>query len=169
VDRLTPGERAIPARELLGPRGYFTDANGCLSRQAWERAPFSQVAYAEDHVLAHDMLRAGYAKVFVPDAAVIHSHEYSGWEWLRRSFDESRALREVYGLVEPLEARRTALKVWGRVGADWRWDGRPRSGAFLARSAAHHGLRTIGGVLGSRADRLPPGLVRRLSLEGRGR
>ena len=29
------------------------------------------------------MLRAGYAKVFVPDAAVVHSHEYTLTEWLR--------------------------------------------------------------------------------------
>ena len=47
------------ARELLGARGFFTDANGCVSRAAWEQAPFRDVPFAEDHVLAHDMLRAG--------------------------------------------------------------------------------------------------------------
>jgi GT2 family glycosyltransferase len=111
LDRLEPAERAIPARALLGRRGFFTDANGCVARAAWESVGFRPVPYAEDHVLAHDMLRAGYAKVYVPDAAVIHSHEYSAFDWLRRSFDEARALRQVYGFVEPLEARRTALKV----------------------------------------------------------
>ena len=70
VDRLDPAERAIPARSLLGPRGFFTDANGCVARAAWDDVPFRQVAYAEDHVLALDMMRAGYAKVFLPDAAV---------------------------------------------------------------------------------------------------
>jgi rhamnosyltransferase len=131
------------------------------------------VPYAEDHVLAHDMLRAGYAKVYLPEAAVIHSHEYSGWDWLRRSFDESRALREVYGLVEPLDAKRAPLKVWGLVGADWRFARRPGragdrpAGGLLATSALHHSLRVAGAVLGSRADRLPGMLVRALSLEGR--
>jgi rhamnosyltransferase len=174
LDRLDPGERGLAARELLGAPGYFTDANGCVARSAWESVPFRPVPYAEDHVLAHDMLRAGYAKVYVPEAAVIHSHEYSSWDWLRRSFDEARALREVYGFVEPLEARRTALKVWGLVGADWRFargaegmDGLPpRAAGLLARSAVHHSLRVAGAVLGSRADRIPNALVRRLSLEG---
>ena len=60
----------------------------------WEQVPFRDVAYAEDHLLAQDMLRAGFAKVYMPDAAVVHSHEYSAWQWLRRSFDESRAIAE---------------------------------------------------------------------------
>ena len=172
LDRLEPGERDIPARALLGPRGFFTDANGCVARSAWESVPFRPVPYAEDHVLAHDMLRAGYAKVYLPDAAVIHSHEYSSWAWLRRSFDESRALREVYGFVEPLGVTRTPLKVWGLVGADWRFARsaggvRLRPAPLLARSAAYHSLRVAGAVLGSRADRLPAALARRLSLEAR--
>jgi rhamnosyltransferase len=62
LDRLPAQERDAPARALLGRRGYFTDANGCVSRAAWREVPFRPVAYAEDHVLAHDMLRAGYAK-----------------------------------------------------------------------------------------------------------
>lgn len=177
VDRLAPDDRGISARDLLGPRGFFTDANGCVSRAAWESVPFRPIAYAEDHVLAHDMLRAGYAKVYVPDASVIHSHEYSGREWLRRSFDEARAVNEVYGLVEPSGVRRTALKVWGSVGADWRWArahgpvGPPRPGQalVLATSLRHHLMRTAGAALGARASRLPDSAVRRLSLEGRGR
>ena len=82
---------AIPAARPVRARGFFTDANGCVSRRAGRRCRFRDVAYAEDHALAHDMLRAGYAKVLRPGAAVVHSHDYSAWEWLRRSFDEARA------------------------------------------------------------------------------
>ena len=74
---------------------FFTDANGCVARAAWEQVPFREVAYAEDQLLARDMLAAGYAKVYRPDAAVIHSHDYSPLDQLRRSFDEWRGLREV--------------------------------------------------------------------------
>ena len=177
VDRLSPAERATPVRELLGPRGFFTDANGCISREAWRRVPFRDVPYAEDHVLAHDMLRAGYAKVFLPDAAVVHSHEYPGWGWLRRSFDESRALAEIYGYRGPGSASEAVLRVRGLVGADWRWwrslpgEDRGRRGSglvLLVRSTRHHALRTAGAVLGGRAARIPPALARRLSLERRG-
>jgi glycosyltransferase involved in cell wall biosynthesis len=175
IDRLDSSERRIQARKLLGPRGFFTDANGAVARAAWDVVPFRQVPYAEDHVLAHDMLRAGYAKVFLPAAAVVHSHDYSLWGWLRRSFDEARAMQDVYGWVEPLDARIIALNVWGLVGADWRWArsqpnlalGPATTLPLLGRSTMHHLARTAGAVLGSRAGRLPPALVRRLSLERR--
>jgi rhamnosyltransferase len=183
IDRLAPTERAAPARTFLGPLGFFTDANGCVARVAWERVPFRNVSYAEDHLLAQDMLRSGFAKVYSPEAAVWHSHDYSGWQWLRRSFDEARAMTEVYDRAEPLEARRAALNVWGRVGADWRWFragggghgpadvSRPLAPIAAARlltsSAAHHTARAAGELLGTRADGLPERLVRRLSLERR--
>lgn len=168
VDRLAPAKRGLPARELLGPVGFFTDANGCVARAAWESVPFRPTPYAEDHVLAHDMLRAGYAKAYVPPAAVIHSHEYSSWGWLRRSFDESRALRDVYGYAPPLDPRWLISQVWGRVGGDWRWErGQGASAHIVVRSFAHHLGRTTGSILGARANRLPDAVVRRLSLEGR--
>jgi rhamnosyltransferase len=171
VDRLSSGERDIPANALLGPRGFFTDANGCVAREAWRSVPFRPVPYAEDHMLALDMLRAGHAKVYLPDAAVIHSHEYAGLGWLRRSFDESRALHEVYGYEPSASLRRMALQVYGLVGADWRWARarREASPSLLLRSLLHHARRTAGEVLGVRAGRLPDPVVRRLSLEGRGR
>jgi rhamnosyltransferase len=173
VDRLAVSERGLPARELLGARGYFTDANGCVARAAWSSVPFRDVPYAEDHALAHDMLRAGYAKVFMPAAAVIHSHDYGAFEWLRRSFDEARAVRELYGFSELGGVRRAVLQVRGNVGADWRWwrggssGGAAAAAAFLAASARHHAFRSAGTVLGARAEQLPPPVVRRLSLEGR--
>jgi glycosyltransferase involved in cell wall biosynthesis len=165
IDRLAPEEREIPAARLLGHRGYFTDANGCVARAAWERVPFREVGYAEDHVLAIEMLRAGFGKVYVPGAAVVHSHDYSAREWLRRSFDETRAIREVYGIAPAGELRTAARNLRGSVGADWRAVGRrPR---ILADSLLHHGARTAGALLGAHARSLPAVLRSRLSLEGR--
>jgi GT2 family glycosyltransferase len=165
VDLATPQDRGAAPATFYGPRGYFTDANGCLARAAWEEVRFRDVAYAEDHLLAQDMLRAGYAKVFVPGAAVIHSHDYSPWQWVRRSFDEARAVTEVYG-VHPGGSPRTALRTLrGTVGADWRESGRrPQS---LVASVAHHGPRAAGALLGAHAAQLPGILAAKLSLEGR--
>jgi glycosyltransferase involved in cell wall biosynthesis len=171
IDALEPDQRDAPASSFLGHRGFFTDANGCVSRAAWERVPFRAVAYAEDHFLAQDMLRAGYAKVYLPDAAVVHSHEYSPSQWLRRSFDEARAVQEIYGLVpggSPLQALRSLR---GNVGADQRWvldgDAGVERLTALARSLVHHGARAAGTVLGAHATRLPATLAAKLSLEGR--
>ncbi len=176
VDRLDDGERALPARHLLGARGFFTDANGAISRAAWERVPFRDIPYAEDQQLAVDMLRAGFAKAFVPEAAVEHSHEYAPRDRLKRCFDEWRALRQVYGFVEPLTLWTVRDRVLAPARADVRWS-RARGDAsaatlvprvkLAAHATLHHAARTAGAALGSRHDRLPIELRRRLSLESR--
>jgi GT2 family glycosyltransferase len=172
LDRLEQHERSLPASELIGRRGFFTDANSCLARAAWERVPFREVPYAEDRVLAIDMLRAGYAKAYMPDAAVLHSHDYTTLQELRRCFDEWRGLREVYGWREPAAPRRVARQLRGALGQSRReLIGEGASPAHrratLVRAARHHVVRLAGALLGSRSDRLPAAARRWLSLEGR--
>jgi glycosyltransferase involved in cell wall biosynthesis len=154
-------------------RSFFTDANGCVARSAWERVPFRDVAYAEDQLLARDMLAAGYAKVYRPDAAVIHSHDYRLLEQLRRSFDEWRGLREVGAIAEAPPLGPALLAVQRAARDDVALARREcRSPASQMRAAAlslrHHTVRAAGAGLGARAGRLPVALRRRLSLEGRG-
>src|SRR5450755_3548064 len=43
IDALEAGRRDAPARAFLGHLGFFTDANGCVARAAWERVPFREV------------------------------------------------------------------------------------------------------------------------------
>jgi GT2 family glycosyltransferase len=172
LDRLGQGEQALPARELLGRRGFFTDANACLARSAWERVPFRDVPYAEDRVLAIDMLRAGYVKAFVPDAAVHHSHAYTTGQQFRRCFDEWRGLREVYGWREPVGPAHLLGRLRGALSQaryQLRSEGtsRGRRLAVLADVGRHQLARLAGALLGSRSDRLPASVRRRLSLEGR--
>ncbi|HEV3035776.1 MAG TPA: glycosyltransferase [Solirubrobacteraceae bacterium] len=173
IERLSEREReTLPARALIGRRGFFTDANACLARAAWERVPFREVPYAEDRALAIDMLRAGYAKAYVPAAAVLHSHEYSGFEQLRRCFDEWRGLREVYGWREPATPYYLLRQLRGELGAARRELARAgvpaaRRCTTLAAVSRHNVVRQLGALLGSRADLLPPSVRRRLSLERR--
>jgi GT2 family glycosyltransferase len=173
VERLEAAERAaLPTAALLGRRGFFTDANACVARTAWERVPFRAVPYAEDRVLALDMLRAGYAKAFLPAAAVWHSHDYTTRQQLRRCFDEWRGLREVYGWREPADPRGLLRQLRGALAAARRDPALAalppaRRLATLAAVSRHHVARLAGAVLGSRADRLPPRARGALSLERR--
>ncbi|MHB8234342.1 MAG: glycosyltransferase family 2 protein [Solirubrobacteraceae bacterium] len=172
VERLDERERStLQAVELIGRRGFFTDANACIARAAWERVPFREVPYAEDRVLAIDMLRAGYAKAFVPQAAVVHSHSYTPLQQLRRSFDEWRGLREIYGWREPSSPRHLISRVRGALGtARAELVGEraplPRRAKTLASVGAHELVCLSGALLGSRADRLPARVRRLISLEG---
>lgn len=173
IERLAEPERSrLRARALIGRRGFFTDANACLARSAWELVPFRDVRYAEDRVLAIDMLRAGYAKAFVPDAAVIHSHDYGLGNELRRCFDEWRGLREVFGWREPLAPRYLTRRLRGELGQAHRElqaAGVPRSrrGTMLVAIASRHVARMSGALLGSRSELLPARVRRVLSLERR--
>jgi GT2 family glycosyltransferase len=172
VERLPAHERSLPATAFVGRRGFFTDANACISRAAWERVPFRDVPYAEDRALALDMLRAGYAKAYVPDAAVLHSHSYTALDQLRRCFDEWRGLREVYGWREPANPRAFAGELCGALSYARRelsqTDASPSERrAALAAVSFHHLARLVGAVLGSRADVLPARVRKGLSLERR--
>ena len=167
VEREAPHPQEPDLRRL-----FFTDANGCIARRAWEHVRFREVAYAEDQLLARDMLAAGYAKVYRPEAAVIHSHEYSPIGQLRRSFDEWRGLREVHSVAAPAGPVPVALTVQRAVRDDLALVRRDGGGlrplvATAVGSITHHLMRALGAALGSRADRLPRRLRGVLSLEGR--
>jgi glycosyltransferase involved in cell wall biosynthesis len=151
-----------------GPVTFHTDANGCVARAAWERVPFRPVGSAEDQALAVDMLDAGYAKAYVPEAGVVHSHDYSTLGWFRRFFDEFRSLREVYGHVEKIGFRHTLGTIRVNVRRDRAWARAHGRGEVALESATFHAVRAAGAAIGSRADRLPAGVRRRFSEQGRG-
>jgi rhamnosyltransferase len=163
VERLAPEERNLPPVDLMGRRGFFTDANACISRAAWERVPFRDVVIAEDRALALDMLRAGYAKVYEPSAAAVHSHDYGPRERFGRAFDEWRGLHEVYGWREPATPRHLLSQFRGELGPLRRDGAGP---AAIVRAGRDELLRLAGAVLGSRAQWIPTVLERRLSREG---
>jgi glycosyltransferase involved in cell wall biosynthesis len=170
---LAPDQRPRVDRGLargVGGPAFFTDANGCVARAAWQDVPFRDVSYAEDQMLACDMLAAGYSKVFQPTAAVVHSHDYGTLELFRRCFDEWRALNEVHGHVESANPLRIALAVQREVRDDLAFARRERGSPLMTapRSLAFHTARRVGAALGSRAERLPPRLRTACSLERRG-
>jgi glycosyltransferase involved in cell wall biosynthesis len=164
VERLEGPERELASQALVGRRGFFTDANACIARAAWERVPFRDIAYAEDRALALDMLSAGFAKVYEPRAGVLHSHDYSVGDRFRRAFDEARGLREVYGWSPPASPRYALSQLRGELGALRREGAGPM---VLLAAARHSTARLAGELLGSRASHLPPSLQRAISLERR--
>jgi glycosyltransferase involved in cell wall biosynthesis len=151
---------------------FFSDVNGAVARWAWEQIPYRDVPYAEDQLLAREMIESGCAKVFHPGAAVHHSHDYSPGGFLRRYFDEFRSLREVLGHVEPFGLEHAARSVLHQTRLDREFmkeqgvEG-PELRRALGRSARHHAVRALGSGLGARADRLPAPVRKALSLDGR--
>jgi glycosyltransferase involved in cell wall biosynthesis len=158
-----------PVIHRAGDLTFLSNVNACYARACWEEIRFPEIDYAEDQAFGRAMLEAGWVKVFHPDAAVRHAHDYGPVEFMKRYFDEYRGLREASGHVEPFSPRAAVSEV--RADARWmRERGWPRGRRlrWLARSAVHHGGRRAASALGSRADRLPGRVQEALSLEARG-
>ncbi len=161
-----------PVLQRRGDPTFLSNVNACYARACWEEIRFREVPYSEDQAFGRDLLAAGWAKVYQPGAAVLHAHDYGAVEFMRRYFDEYRGLRESTGHVEPFAPLPAARHVAGAVAADRRWMAQREMTAaerarWTARSLTHHGGRRIFSALGSRAERVPVPLRRRLSLEGR--
>jgi glycosyltransferase involved in cell wall biosynthesis len=160
-----------PALQRQGDPTFLSNVNACYARACWEEVQFRDVAYAEDQGFGIDMLAAGWWKVYHPGAAVLHAHDFGWGEFMRRYFDEYRGLRETMGHIEPFGLRQTAGTTWRSVRLDLRWlRERGATASEVTRwaipSTMHHAGRRAFSALGSRADRLPTNLQRRVSLEG---
>jgi glycosyltransferase involved in cell wall biosynthesis len=164
-----PDGRAVVQRP--GDSTFLSNVNACYRRACWQEIRFRDVAYSEDQAFGEDMLRAGWLKVFAPDAAVLHAHDFPTVEFMRRYFDEYRGLRASIGHVEPFGVRSTVRDVRTLVGRDLRWMTERGLSAgerarWTGRAFVHHGGRKVFSALGSRGHHLPSGVQRRLSLEG---
>ena len=151
---------------------YISNSNAAYRRACWEEIRFQDIPYAEDQAFGVDLLKTDWVKVFQPRAGVLHAHDYGYWAFMRRYFDEYRALRQTIGWVEPFRlkgalggARRLTLadREWMRAQG---WDAR-RIALWTPRAFAHHLGRKVFATLGSRHDRLPRPVQRALSLDRR--
>ncbi|WP_163266347.1 glycosyltransferase [Chelativorans alearense] len=76
---------------------FYSDNSSCLRKSVWERYPYPDVDFSEDQLWAKQIVEAGFRKAFAWDSVVYHSHDYSLWERVQRSYDEARALNELFG------------------------------------------------------------------------
>ncbi|MBB4661519.1 glycosyltransferase [Conexibacter arvalis] len=161
-----------PAIQRAGDPTFLSNVNACYRRACWEEVRFRDLPYSEDQAFGRDALSAGWLKAYVPDAAVLHAHDYGALEFMRRYFDEYRGLRETLGHVERFRPLEVLRWTGSQTTADLRWmarEGLPiaERARWAARSTVHHSGRRVFSALGSRAERVPKPLRRRLSLERR--
>ncbi|MBB6262635.1 rhamnosyltransferase [Paenochrobactrum gallinarii] len=76
---------------------FYSDNASCLRKSVWQEIPYPDVDFAEDQLWAKQIVEAGYTKVFAWESVVSHSHDYSIWERLQRSYDEARAFQRLFG------------------------------------------------------------------------
>lgn len=142
---------------------HYTDVNGALRKRIWEAMPYPECCKTyEDVGMAKQLLERGWTIVYEPEAAVIHSHNYSLITGLRRSFDTG-VIYDWLGLWDKTtktafrkEGTRRALRelrtAWSR--------GEKLGAAYLA---LYDVARYVGVCLGRNGKKLPLAIKRQLS------
>lgn len=154
-------DREIGYRQFLH---FFSNNNSCLRRAVWERLPFPDVMFAEDQTWMLAAIKAGYAKAYVPEAAVYHSHDFGVWETLQRNFDEASSFERDFGyeIQRSLWRALASAMLLARRDALWLRQAGLRGIIWLKHSvymAAIEVARTLGQFLGTRHRRLPSWLL----------
>ena len=151
---------------------FFSSNNSCIRRSIWEQLPLPEVAFAEDQTWALRAIEAGYAKAFVPEAAVYHSHDFGAWETLQRNFDEARSFNLYFGYRLQGSFREAVKSSAYLAKRDAKWlraDG--LRGLSWAKGAAYMSCiemaRIVGQYLGTRHARLPGWLLQSISRDER--
>lgn len=168
-----PDDPEAPVLQYPGDAIFLSNSNSCISREAWEAAPFRDISYAEDQAFGVDLFKNGFVKAYVPGAAALHSHDYGMVESFKRYFDEYRGLNDSVGERTEASASKAFDIIKNSVAEDQKFleeIGQPawRRAAWGARSAVYHTGRVGFGGLGARANRLPARVREVLSFEGRG-
>jgi rhamnosyltransferase len=159
----TPSLKSIESMDKMGIKAFFM-SNVC---SAFKRKEFSDVdgfpqrtIVNEDMLIASRLLYRGYKIAYVPEAAVIHSHNYPPFKQLRRYFDIGVSLREnpLPVKAEP-EGRRFLKEAAGYL----RRERKPLWVPYLYLDAL---MRYSGYRLGLNWRGLPLRLVKTISLHG---
>src|SRR4029077_2326021 len=79
-------------------RCTFDNVCSCIRRSVWQQHPFRETPIGEDVEWARDVLLSGYRIAYVPEAAVVHSHERSAAYEFDRTRVLHRRLYELFGV-----------------------------------------------------------------------
>lgn len=104
----------------------FSNVSSIIKRDVWERIPFDDRAiFAEDQQWAAQVLKAGYKLVYEPSSKVLHSHDYSIMERIRRSYVSPTGSRNLVKilLITTLEIIKDWDYVIKRINGFWKKSG----------------------------------------------
>jgi glycosyltransferase involved in cell wall biosynthesis len=143
----------------------FDNVASCIRRSVWEQRPFKSTPIAEDLAWSLDVLLAGYAIAFAPDAVVLHSHDRGAVYEYRRTRVLHEQLFELFGLqtipAVPALMRAIATSWVSHARLELRSPGQWARALTLA--VAWPLGQYVGGRRAARRDdsatRLPPGTV----------
>lgn len=91
-------EQAFPAEGLAPDWMHFSLPFASLKKSVWKKHPFYQAAWAsEDTEWGNWARKAGYKVIYVPEALVMHSHNYTFKQVWGRKYVEGEADAFIFG------------------------------------------------------------------------
>lgn len=145
--------------ETLGIKAYFcSDVCAAYNRVTYEKLGgfIAPAIFNEDMIFAAGAIKAGYAVYYAADAKVIHSHDYTFMQQLRRNFDiaVSQAMHpEVFqGISSEKEGKKMVLaacKHLIKIGKPFQ----------IVRLVLQSGAKYVGYFLGKRYEKMSPKMV----------
>jgi GT2 family glycosyltransferase len=162
--------RALPPDKLRSLIRFHT-VGAAIRAQVFRRLPFRDVDFAEDLIWGRDVLEAGFKIQHEPSAVVLHSHNYSCLDILRRNFDDGRGNRDIVG--RRLAEGDVLPLIGALVRDDWRYleeECRLEAGGlghWRLRAALRRTAQVLGQWLGANADPATGGAGALLSLTER--
>lgn len=100
---------------------FYSDNNSCMRRSVFEDIPYREVQFGEDQLWAWDIINAGFEKVYAPQAAVYHSHDFDEQETYERSEIESAFFNHFFGyeLIKDQENLKQTIDILNISDREW--------------------------------------------------
>lgn len=117
--------------------------------------------FNEDMIFAGKIIQSGGMIAYVPEAKVIHSHNYGNLDQLRRNFDLAVSQAEHPEIFEMVSSQKEGLRLVRETGA---YLMKIRKPWLLADLVVKSGFKYLGYCLGKSYRKLPKGLVKRISM-----
>lgn len=99
----------------------FDNVCSAVRRSVWSSHPFAELPIAEDLAWGRDVLLAGHALAYAPEAIVEHSHNRSAWYELKRTWVLHQQLQQLFGLRTIPSMRHLARAIASTAIAHRRW------------------------------------------------
>ena len=158
------GLKSAEDLETMGIKTFFA-SNVCA---AYKREVYEEVGgfvkktiFNEDMLLARRVIDAGYQIAYVADATVMHSHNYTGLQQLKRNFDLGVSHAQFPEVFGGLKTESEGIRLVKQTSVHLISLGKPW---LIIKLIWQSGCKYIGYFLGKRYRKLPKKLVHMCSM-----
>lgn len=150
--------------KTLGIKTFFC-SNVCAMyrRDVFDRLGgfVERTIFNEDMIYAARAVKAGYRIAYAADARVIHSHNYTAWQQFSRNFDLGVSHAQYPEIFEDVPPEGEGMKLVKKTAVFLLKNHPLQLPRLMVQSAA----KLAGYRLGKAWEKLPPGLVKRCSMQ----